>query len=77
MKLNELIKYTDYDIPCIEFYDEYGDLEYAINLEEFEFDDIDVAYGYLFEPYGIIKLQKYGRQGKINGSGLQPPEGKL
>ena len=54
MNLKELIKYTEYDIPCIEFYNEYGDLEYSVTLSEFEFDDIDVVYGRYFEPFGIV-----------------------
>ena len=37
MKLEELIKYTNYNVPAIEFYNEYGDLEYVVNLNEFEF----------------------------------------
>ena len=79
MNLKELIKYTEYDIPCIEFYNEYGELEYSVTLSEFEFDDIDVVYGRYFEPFGVVKLKReYGRrQTDLNGKGIQPPESKL
>ena len=76
MKLEELIKYTNYNVPAIEFYNEYGDLEYVVNLNEFEFDDIDVIYGRWFEPYGIIKIIRHEKT-KLNGKSVQPPESKL
>lgn len=76
MKLKELINYTTYDIPVIEFYNEHGQLEYSVNLDVYEFDDIDVVYGRYFEPYGVIKLQRKYESG-LNGKGIQPPESKL
>tara|TARA_R100000458_G_C8225033_1_gene208296 strand:+ start:523 stop:750 length:228 start_codon:yes stop_codon:yes gene_type:complete len=74
MKLEELIKYTNYNVPAIEFYNEYGDLEYVVNLNEFEFDDIDVIYGRWFEPYGIVKLQRKYEKTRFNDKGIQPTE---
>jgi|TARA_R100000084_G_C4640347_1_gene143482 hypothetical protein len=77
MKLIELIKYAEYDMPVVEFYNEFGELEYCCNLNEFMFDDIDVAYGKWFEPYGIIKLKRDYGQANTNGKSIQPPESKL
>ena len=76
MKLKELLKYADYEIEGIEFYNEYGQLEYCVNLWECELDDIDVVYGGWFEPYGIIKIKRYEKT-QSNGKSIQPPESKL
>jgi hypothetical protein len=77
MKLKELINYTSYDIPVIEFYNEFGEMEYSIDLDSFSFDDIDVVYGRYFEPYGILKLKRDNGQTKPNDKNIQPPESKL
>ena len=76
MKLKELIQYADYDIPVLEFYNEYGELEYSVCLDVCSFDDIDVVYGRYFEPYGVIKIIRED-ESRFNGKGLQPPESKL
>ena len=77
MKLKELLIYAEYDIPHIEFYNENGDLEYSLNLDEYDFEDIDIAFGYYYEPYGIIKIRRDNGQTKLNGKNIQPPESKL
>ena len=76
MKLKELTNYSDYDIASIEFYNEYGEVEYIANLHELELDDIDIVYGKWFEPYGVIKLSRNAKA-KLNGKSIQPPESKL
>lgn len=77
MKLKELLTYADYDIPNIEFYNEDGELEYMLNLNDYSFEDIDIAFGYYHEPYGIIKIRRNNEQTKLNGKNIQPPESKL
>ena len=77
MKLEDLTKYKGYDIPAIEFYNEYGELEYSVNLYDYELDDIDVVYGRYFEPYGIIKLYRNDEKTRFNGQGIQPTKSKL
>ena len=42
-----------------------------------DFDDIDIAFGYYYEPYGIIKLRRDNGQTKLNGKNIQPPKSKL
>ena len=76
MTLGELTKYTDYDIQSIEFYNEFGELEYVANLYDIEFDDIDIVYGRWFETYGVIKLNRNG-QARLNNKSVQPPKSKL
>ena len=58
-------------------YNEYGELEYSVNLYDYELDDIDVVYGRYFEPYGIIKLYRNDEKTRFNGQGIQSPESKL
>lgn len=76
MIYKELGRLIDYDIPCIEFYNEYGELEYIATLDDFELEDIDIVLQDDYEPFGIIKLRR-NAQTKLNGKGLQPPESKL
>ncbi len=54
-----------------------GELEYCLNLWDYDVDDIDIIYGRYFEPYGIIKIQRKYAKGGFNGKGIQPPESKL
>ena len=58
MIYKELAQLIDYDIPYIEIYNEQGDIEYVINLDELTFDDIDVCVLPDFQSYGIIKLKR-------------------
>ena len=76
MIYKELARLIDYDIPCIEFYNEEGELEYSATLDSFEFVDIDIILHDEYEPFGIIKLQR-NDQTELNGKGLQPPASKL
>ena len=76
MIYKELARLIDYDIPCIEFYNEEGELEYRAPRDNFEFVDIDIILHDDYDPFGIIKLQRNDKT-KLNGKGLQPPEGKL
>ena len=78
MIYKELGRLLEYEIPCIEFYNEDGEIEYVANLHDFEFEDIDVVVSDYYEPFGIIKLARNGKEKPdLNGKGLQPPEGKL
>ncbi len=77
MELKDLVKYAEYEISSVEFYNEVGELEYCLNLWDYDFDDIDIIYGRYFEPYGIIKIQRKYAKGGFNGKGIQPPESKL
>lgn len=76
MIYKELGRLIDYDIPCIEFYNAEGELEYIATLDDFELEDIDIVLQDDYEPFGIIKLRR-NAQTKLNGKGLQPPESKL
>lgn len=58
MKLAELIDYCDYNIPVIEFYNKDNELEYLVDINTLEFEDIDIVYSKESQPFGIIKLKK-------------------
>lgn len=58
MKLAELIDYCDYNIPVIEFYNKDNELEYLVDINTLEFEDIDIVYSKEAKPFGIIKLKK-------------------
>ena len=58
MKLSELIDYCDYNIPVIEFYNKDNELEYLVDINTLEFEDIDIVYSQDAKPFGIIKLKK-------------------
>ena len=77
MNLKDLVNYADYDIASLEFYNEDGELEYCLNLWDYDLDDIDIVYGKWFEPYGIIKVQRKHAQSGLNGKSVQPPESEL
>lgn len=68
MVFKELSRLIDYEIPCIEFYDEEGELEYIANLHDFEFDDIDVIISDHYEPFGIVKLTRANEAPKKKAS---------
>tara|TARA_R100000231_G_scaffold23469_1_gene22075 strand:+ start:485 stop:700 length:216 start_codon:yes stop_codon:yes gene_type:complete len=71
MKLSELIDIAEFHIPVIEFYNEYNELEYLVDLNKVEFDDIDIVYSDDNLPFGIIKLKrKYDEEGELNGKVL-------
>ena len=76
MIYRELARLIDYDIPCIEFYNEEGELEYTATLENFVFVDIDIILHEDYDPFGIIKLQR-NEKTKLNDKGVQPTKGKL
>tara|TARA_R110001592_G_scaffold148690_8_gene373884 strand:+ start:845 stop:1081 length:237 start_codon:yes stop_codon:yes gene_type:complete len=78
MTYKEFVRFIEYNIPCIEFYNEDGDLEYRVDITEYDFYDIDVILSPDYEPYGIVKLQRYDKKKPdLNGKGLQPPKSKL
>mgnify|MGYP003626094484 FL=1 len=56
MIYKELAELIDYDIPVIEIYNEVGELEYVLDLDTVDFDDIDIVYKNNKECFGIIKL---------------------
>lgn len=58
MRLAELIDYCDYNIPVIEFYNKNNELEYLIDLNTIEFEDVDIIYSKDAKPFGILKLKK-------------------
>lgn len=72
MIFKELNRLIDYKIPCIEFYNEQGELEYIANLEDFRFEDIDVVLSEQYEPFGIIKLTRAeeNEKPKLNGKSV-------
>tara|TARA_S200002703_G_scaffold36891_2_gene32053 strand:+ start:3465 stop:3683 length:219 start_codon:yes stop_codon:yes gene_type:complete len=70
MIYKELARLIDYDIPCIEFYNEYGELEYIATLDNFVLEDIDIVLHDEIEPFGIIKLKR-NAQTKLNDKGVQ------
>jgi len=58
MIYKELARYAEYDIPFIEIYNEFGNIEYVLNLSEMQIEDVDIAYYDDGTPYGIIKLHR-------------------
>ena len=62
MIYKELAQLIDYDIPFIEIYNEQGDVEYIVQLDDLTFDDIDVMVLPEFKSYGIIKLKRNGQK---------------
>ena len=58
MIYKELARYAEYDIPFIEIYNEFGNIEYVLNLAEMQIEDVDIAYYDDGTPYGIIKLHR-------------------
>ena len=72
MKLRELIDLCDYNVPVIEFYNTNNELEYLIDLNTVEFDDIDIVYIKKAQPFGIIKLKrKDDKESKRNAKNIQ------
>ena len=69
MIYKELARLIDYEIPVIEIYNETGELEYVLDLDTLEFDDIDIVFKNDTECFGIIKLVRDG-QTEINGTEL-------
>lgn len=71
MKLSDLIDIAEFNIPVIEFYNKENELEYLVDLNEVEFDDIDIVYSEGNLPFGIIKLKrKYDKESKFNDKKL-------
>jgi hypothetical protein len=66
MIYDDLQRLVGYGLSIIECYDEQGQLEYIINLDEMVFDDVDIVLSDEHAPIGIIKLYRYGQQ-KENG----------
>ena len=66
MIYDDLQRLVGYGLSIIECYEELGQLEYIINLEEMTFDDVDIVLSDEDAPIGIIKLYRYGQQ-KENG----------
>ena len=66
MIYDDLQRLVGYGLTIIECYDEIGQLEYIINLDEMTFDDVDIVLSDEHAPIGIIKLYRYGQQ-KENG----------
>jgi|TARA_R110000772_G_scaffold95135_4_gene193350 hypothetical protein len=62
MVYKELAQLIEYDIPIIEIYNEQGEIEYILNLDELVFDDIDVMVVPNYQSYGIIKLVRNGQK---------------
>lgn len=58
MRLKELVKYDDENIPVIEFYNKDNQLEYLVDLRNYEFVGLDVVYDIILQPYGAIKLKE-------------------
>ena len=72
MKLRELIDLCDYNVPVIEFYNTDNELEYLIDLNTVEFDDIDIVYIKEAQPFGIIKLKRIDdKESKRNAKNIQ------
>ncbi len=68
MVFKELSRLIDYEIPCIEFYNEEGGLEYIANLRHYTFEDIDVIISDHYEPFGIVKLTRANEAPKKKAS---------
>jgi len=69
MIYKDLAELIDYDIPVIEVYNELGDLEYVLDLDTMELDDIDIVYENDKKCFGIIKLIR-DEQAEFDGTEL-------
>jgi len=73
MIYDELAKLVGYDVPIIEVYNEQGVLEYVLDLDQVELDDVDImrirAEKGQDTYYGVIKLYRH-EQTKIDGTEL-------
>ena len=69
MIFKDLAELIDYDIPVIEVYNESGDLEYVLDLDTMELDDIDIVYENKKKCFGIIKLIR-DEQAEFDGTEL-------
>ena len=71
MKLSDLIDIAEFNIPVIEFYNNENELEYLVDLNDVEFDDIDIVYSEGNLPFGIIKLKrKHDKESKFDDKKL-------
>ena len=71
MKLSELIDITEFNIPVIEFYNTNDELEYCVDLNEVDFQDIDVVSIDDIPQFGIVKLKrKNDKESELNGKVL-------
>lgn len=71
MKLRELIELCDYNVPVIEFYNIDNELEYLVDLNTIEFEDVDIVYLSDAQPFGIIKLKrKDDKESKRNAKNI-------
>ena len=69
MIYKDLMELIDYDIPIIEIYNDDGELEYVLDLDTVEFDDIDIVYKNNTDCFGIIKLFR-DEETELNGTEL-------
>jgi len=73
MIYDELAQLVGYDVPIIEVYNEQGVLEYVLDLDQVELDDVDVMRIRSEKGqdtyYGVIKLYR-NEQTKIDGTKL-------
>lgn len=75
MKISELLRYRDYNIPLIEFYNDIGLLEYSFYLDDFDVEDIEIVRSVedKFKDFGIIKLKR--NETKFNYKNVEFPKG--
>ena len=75
MKLSELLRYRDYNIPLIEFYNDIGLLEYSFYLDDFDVEDIEIVRSIeeKFKDFAIIKLKR--NETKFNYKSVEFPKG--
>ena len=73
MNYDEFAKLVGYDIPNIEVYNEEGQLEYVLDLDQVELEDVDIMQVRCASGnntfYGVIKLYRH-EQTKIDATKL-------
>ncbi|QDP67589.1 MAG: hypothetical protein GOVbin568_28 [Prokaryotic dsDNA virus sp.] len=73
MIYDEFARLIGYDVPIIEIYNEQGQLEYVLDLDQVELEDVDIVQVRADKGkdtyYGVIKLYRH-EQTKLNGTEL-------
>jgi|TARA_A100001011_G_C14248339_1_gene816653 hypothetical protein len=70
MIYDDLQRLVGYGLTIIEFYNEDKELEYIANLDDLEFEDVDIILSQEHSPVGIIKLYRYDKESEYDGKSV-------
>lgn len=66
MIYDDLQRLVGYGLSIIEFYNENNELEYIANLDDLEFEDVDIILSENHKPLGIIKLYRNDKESQYD-----------